>query len=184
MDSDGKRAVALVSNPVQQIVYRLQPSIRDGPLPPRRSRLNGLGTRAEHRSPLHHEPLPARDRRRSMSDPFRRGHLRRQARPEEALDEEALGLRPADEHALHALDEPPAAGRRRPCSRPASRLSPRVVASARHFPLVLFEVFSVGSLGSGAEVWKARLIWSTRSAGHPARPSTVASTRGIAPMGA
>ena len=51
---------------------------------------------------------------RHLLRPGREGQrpvLRRQARPGEAVDEEAVGLRPADEHALHAEDEPAEAGR-------------------------------------------------------------------------
>ena len=51
---------------------------------------------------------------RHLLRPGREGQravLRRQARPGEGVDEDAVGLRPADEHALHAEDEPAAAVR-------------------------------------------------------------------------
>ena len=53
---------------------------------------------------------------RHLLRPGREGErpvLRRQAGPGEAVDDEAVGLRPADEHALHAEDEPAEAGRPR-----------------------------------------------------------------------
>ena len=57
--------------------------------------------------------------------------LRRQARSGKALDKDAVGLRPADEHALHAEDEPAPALRPR---RVRGVLSPRQATSCASRP--------------------------------------------------
>ncbi len=85
----------------------------------RRARQRALRGRRRRDGP----PQPAQAVRRAhaaatadrhLLRPGREGQravLRRQAGPGEALDEKAVGLRPADEHALHAQRQPAEAGR-------------------------------------------------------------------------